>query len=544
MVPQKKLKLDLGNPQTAKIRVGSQIVEHLSKGIYTNPAQAIKELIMNAYDADATKVIVRTRPEFDTLTISDNGTGMNYEDFNERFLTLSRSDRRDSGEFTSVLKRPIVGKFGIGFVAVSQICDKMTVISSKKGEPVKLEAEINFSKFRQIEHIKKDFYDLSEVSFINNKEDIEAKYTIVVLSNLLDGIWEHFVDKSRQDLGIKTTELKALSFTGILDYIVQQASKYQSKFDPNKKLGEYWQMLLEIANIVPVRYLNKGPIRFPKRGKKTKEQSLLIQEIIDDVNSLDFIVDFDGVLLRKPIHLPVYVKSLRRKPLFDVFTFRENFSFADGTSLRFRGYLYNQDSSIFPPQMRGILIRIKNTAIGTTDAGFMDYVFTEKMYLNWTFGEIYVDEGLEDAMNISRSSFNTAHPHYQKLRDYLHSLLHNEVFKRSRERYTKRKTAESRRELSDITSELEERFSEAVGHAIAVDWSTEKSPIPIEFQRSSGVVRIYTSHPIFRKLRKQQRIMLQTLLMLLLESYEISNGQAKELFSHFLQALDDWDFRR
>ena len=83
---EERIKLKIDETQTVHMKVGAQILEHLSKGIYSNPAKAIKELINNSFDADATKVIVRAKPEFDTFSITDDGEGMNYEDFNEDFL--------------------------------------------------------------------------------------------------------------------------------------------------------------------------------------------------------------------------------------------------------------------------------------------------------------------------------------------------------------------------------------------------------------------------------------------------------------------------
>ncbi len=59
------LKKDLGVEQVVHMKVAAQIVQHLSKGIYSNPAYCIKELIDNSFDADARSVIVRAKPEFD-----------------------------------------------------------------------------------------------------------------------------------------------------------------------------------------------------------------------------------------------------------------------------------------------------------------------------------------------------------------------------------------------------------------------------------------------------------------------------------------------
>jgi len=62
-IAEEKLKKDLGVEQVVHMKVAAQIIQHLSKGIYSNPANCIKELINNSFDADATKVIIRAKPE-------------------------------------------------------------------------------------------------------------------------------------------------------------------------------------------------------------------------------------------------------------------------------------------------------------------------------------------------------------------------------------------------------------------------------------------------------------------------------------------------
>jgi hypothetical protein len=544
MSKDEKLYLKLKEPQEVHMKVGAQIIEHLSKGIYSNPARAIKELISNAFDADATKVIVRARPELDTFTITDNGTGMNYKDFDDRFLFLSRSDRRDESNYSTVYGRPIIGKFGIGFVAVSQICDNMTVISSKKSDPFKMEAHIDFSKFRKIEHKAKDIYELSDVVLTNYEEEEDAHYTIVDLSKLTDGFRKHLEDKDRVEAGIRTPNLDGQSFEGILNQIWDQANTYRSGFVISKNLGRYWQMLYEIANTVPVRYLDAGPLKATIVSRLSKENASIIKTIARDVENLDFTVEFDGIYLRKPILFPIDERISRRAKSSDVFVFSERFEFDDKTLLKFRGYIYNQESSIYPPEMRGIMIWIKNTAIGGPDPDFMDYLFGEKLFQQWTFGEIYVDDGLEDALNINRSTFNTAHPHYQGLRSYLHSLLHNVVFTRSRQRSEKRREGEDRKRFAERRKRMENRLFKTLGRKVFVRWSSAESEEPISFDKKSGIIRIYTKHSIFRKLRRKEVSLVQSVLVLLLESYEMSDGDAEDLVSYFLRSLDDWDFRR
>src|SRR6202044_574916 len=46
----------------------------------------------------------------------------------------------------------------------------------------------------------------------------------------------------------------------------------------------------------------------------------------------------------------------------------------------------------------------------------------------WLTGEIYVDKGLENALNLDRDSFNRFHPEYRVVQDYVHQTLSKHIF--------------------------------------------------------------------------------------------------------------------
>jgi len=182
---------------------------------------------------------------------------------------------------------------------------------------------------------------------------------------------------------------------------------------------------------VPVSYLTNAPLNIKKKNP-------ILEGIIKDIDRYDFTVEFDGLILKKPIKLPNDKNIVDEDYDYNVYFINEDLIIND-KKLRFRGYFYSQKSQIKPVDFQGIIIRIRNVAIGKADKNFMDYPWAEKMYMTWTFGEIYVDEGLEDALNINRNSFTINHPHYMYLRKYIHDLLHDMIFKRTRKRYEEKK---------------------------------------------------------------------------------------------------------
>src|SRR4051794_38508132 len=54
-----------------------RVLARVTDGIYRQPASAIRELLANAYDADATEVAVLTdAPRYSEILVRDNGNGM------------------------------------------------------------------------------------------------------------------------------------------------------------------------------------------------------------------------------------------------------------------------------------------------------------------------------------------------------------------------------------------------------------------------------------------------------------------------------------
>jgi HSP90 family molecular chaperone len=67
-----------------KIRVHERALAHLSRGLYRSPASALRELVSNAWDANATSVYVETNyPKFHRLSVEDNGEGFTRDDFDK-----------------------------------------------------------------------------------------------------------------------------------------------------------------------------------------------------------------------------------------------------------------------------------------------------------------------------------------------------------------------------------------------------------------------------------------------------------------------------
>jgi len=175
------------------INVSRKILANISSGIYRTPANALKELVSNAFDASAHKVVISTNaPYFDVFTCEDDGDGITTKDFEKIINIIGSIRKRAGGANVSSIGRPIIGKIGIGFLAVAQICTKFTVTSKKKGEKNYFQATIDLKQFEDVEKEKGYTNGEGNISLgsCQIEEDIEdelgkdAHYTKIIMEEL------------------------------------------------------------------------------------------------------------------------------------------------------------------------------------------------------------------------------------------------------------------------------------------------------------------------------------------------------------------------
>ena len=117
-----------------RFRVDPQLARLLGEG-YRSSEQALKELVDNAWDADATEVRI-TLPEplsGEAIVVNDTGTGMTPAEVEQDYLVIARDRRSRKGELTAERKRPVKGRKGIGKFAGLMAADTMTLETRCRG---------------------------------------------------------------------------------------------------------------------------------------------------------------------------------------------------------------------------------------------------------------------------------------------------------------------------------------------------------------------------------------------------------------------------
>src|SRR6266404_4267542 len=133
----------------------SRLLDIVAHSLYSEKEIFLRELISNASDAcDRLRYAALTEPalaEGDanyrvvltpvkssrTLTVADNGIGMNHDELVENLGTIARSGTAAFVKELSGEAKPdmsLIGQFGVGFYSAFMVADRVEVLSRKAGE--------------------------------------------------------------------------------------------------------------------------------------------------------------------------------------------------------------------------------------------------------------------------------------------------------------------------------------------------------------------------------------------------------------------------
>ena len=128
-----------------EMHVELSALKHLGIGLYSNVPAVLAEAVANAWDADATRVSIRTGLGDSDIRISDDGHGMSVKDVNEKYLRVGY-ERRKTGAKTPRFKRDVMGRKGIGKLSLFSIADTVTVHTVKDGQSHAFEMNVEDMK--------------------------------------------------------------------------------------------------------------------------------------------------------------------------------------------------------------------------------------------------------------------------------------------------------------------------------------------------------------------------------------------------------------
>ena len=303
-----------------RLETDQRVLARITDGIYRQPASALRELIANAYDADASEVTITTdAPRFDRMVIRDNGLGMSIDTLAHVFHhiggSLKRTYEGSKLEVTSETDperspggRKLIGKIGIGLFSVAQLTAHFQVITKTRGEVVRRVADIILAP----EDAEKALADPSRGKSKELKTgsiriwtvpaaDKDSQGTEIVLMGLRpqtkdllrsrarwlalrppEGSQEEWISKDTvrpvyhigeldfkspgsielpKNLPWKDDDAPDVKFTKLVDAVRQQTASAASNPSPelDQVLDYYLKLIWTLALAIPGRYVDKHP---------------------------------------------------------------------------------------------------------------------------------------------------------------------------------------------------------------------------------------------------------------------------------------------
>jgi hypothetical protein len=312
--------------------VGGELLNILSKGLYTNPIDAIREYVQNAIDANSAEVQIQITGN--SVWILDYGDGMDREQILQaREFGVSRKSIEEN-----------VGFRGIGIYSGFDLCERL-VIRSK-------------AKFEKMEHILE--FHFGEMRRKLEAARLDPERPVISLSDLLSSHTYYRYEKSGKE---------SISFT--LVQLEELSDSHINRLSTVKEMQNY------ILNNLPIRFSNdfiyaeqiESELRKNVPGYKSARIVLKIENnptvVVEKPNIPDVFEPRIGFILdSKKNKLAYYWACLTNKG--------EAISSRRDASQTFAGLVFKQ----------------KGFTIG--DRIHLQVHFTRKQLYTWWTGEIYV----------------------------------------------------------------------------------------------------------------------------------------------------------
>ena len=544
-----------------RLKASERVIARVTDGIYRQPSSALRELISNAWDADANNVTILTdAPRFSRIYVRDDGAGMSYRTLSRLLHSIGGSaKRREEGQELGVTAendsdltpggRPLIGKIGIGLFSVSQLSRSFRIITKVRSTNYRLIAEVRLRAYSedQDDDTSRDDDDqfVSGDVFITREPspDTDAHGTDIVLDDvkprvrdllrsadrwraldekskaLADGdmdTWSNIREEAPQyhtgwisDLSFapdkpavlsipaklpwEQTDPAALRMARLMDAVEREFTRVERP-DLATTLDTYLEMLWTLGLSVPVGYVDGHPFDLvgesgvrlfwlsnESRGQAQELNLVAGQTVRQAVreqapNNPDlqeglaapagsFRVEIDGLEIKRPIRFK-FVKTEKRgleHPMLFVGRYAPALHRVDasqrGGGLQLESYLF-WNGRVVPKENNGVLIRIRGASGALFDPTFFKYQVSEQTRLRQITSELFIQRGLDAALNIDRESFNFSHPHVQLVAAWLHRAIrqltnkHKDISQRQRVERRAEDAAVERDALSEFTREV------------------------------------------------------------------------------------------
>ncbi len=361
---------------TEKLRVKKEIVSLLSRSTYQRSfTSAIREMVSNAYDADALSVNIGYDRDLTVIEIEDDGNGMTRQEF-KKYLTLA--DSKKEQDYTRKYRRKRIGQFGVGFLSIFPFCELIEIETTTENSVEVLKARIP----------AKDYFNIN-----TSAKKGKGKATESLLGT--DG---SYIDDIPVYVEINTMPQERLRHYTIIKLISPSHIVKQYFKKPDSKRGGSIQsyppqkkLIWELEEDLPISLSEKSKYY----NDYKYEESIGINVSVGD----EELVRHD------------YLKSVLNEGTI---------SFGD---IKCKYIFTTNFESIKPEEARGIKLRVNNVGVGPRQ----DFLLRRSKgfpRLHFITGEVFFSEEIKPHLNLSRDGF-ISNEVTDEIMEYFAGLLRN-----------------------------------------------------------------------------------------------------------------------
>lgn len=285
--------------------ISLSILNHLGRNLYRSFMTVLGEAVSNSWDADAHNVIITIDREEKVLIVRDDGNGMTEDDFQNKFLKIGYSKRKDGKSHTNS-GRPYIGRKGIGKLALLSCAQTITLLT--KTEHSELVGGVIDNS--GLDEAIKDDVSSNDYSLGIPSDEILSKYskevansgTLIIFEGIKDGI-RNRIDYIRKLVALYFRfSLKDPSF----NIFINGEQITLNELNPIKEKTQFvWRI-----NDINDPYINEGLF------KKTKRISINGIQINGFVASVEMPSDLKIKGTDEKISIDLYVNGrLREKDI-------------------------------------------------------------------------------------------------------------------------------------------------------------------------------------------------------------------------------------
>lgn len=183
--------------------ISLSVLNHLGRNLYRSFMTVLGEAISNSWDADANNVWIYVDRERNSLVVKDDGVGMSAEDFQDKFLKIGYTKRKEGSR--SAKNRPYIGRKGIGKIALLSCARRISILTKRSSEDEYVGGVIDNSGLDDAikNDLTPDRYPLDKVheSLFQQYQEGHDHGTIIYFENITDGV-RNSIDQIRKVMAL------------------------------------------------------------------------------------------------------------------------------------------------------------------------------------------------------------------------------------------------------------------------------------------------------------------------------------------------------